>query len=85
MQVLPMTQIKHQVGHSQPHHTTHPHINTHPAYRHQGTQINTQTDNIEQQVHQTPPNFNQSVVDLLRHQTELANSTQCLHQKPQMH
>ena len=31
-----------------------PWINTHPTYKHQESQTNTQTDNIEQQVHQTP-------------------------------
>ena len=64
MQVPHMTQVKHQVG-PQP----TPHINPHPAYRCQDTQTNTQTNSIEQQAHQTPPNFNHSVVDLLRCQT----------------
>ena len=43
-------------------------------YRH------TQSHSPEQQIYQTPINANQSVVNLLRHQTD-TNNMQCLHQQ----
>ena len=61
-------------------HTTHPdiphvpHVNIHPAYRHQELQTNTQSDNPGQQIYQAPTNLSQSVDDLLWHQTDLAHN-----------
>ena len=56
-------------------------INTKPTYRHQETHANPQTNMTGQLPYQTPSDFNQSVVELFRHQIELAHSTQCLHQQ----
>ena len=58
-----------------------PYNDSHQTYNCQEPQTNIHPNCIEHQVHQTLPDFNQSVVPLLRHQMELAHSTQCLHQQ----
>ena len=58
-----------------------PHFDSHQTYKCQEHQTKTHPDFIDHQVHQTPVDFNQSVVALMRHQSELAHSTQCLHQQ----
>ena len=81
MQVPHMAEIKHQVGPqpTPPYHTPNIliHIQHIDARKHK-------------QIHKLialnnkfikPPDFNQSVVDVLKHQTELAHSTQHLHQQ----
>ena len=52
-----------------------------PAYRHQHLQTNTQSNSPEQHIYQTPTDLNQSEVDLLSHQTDLAHNMQHLHQQ----
>ena len=58
-----------------------PIVDFHQTYHCQESQTNKNSDCIEHQVHQIPPDFNQSLAALLRHQTELGHSTQCLHQQ----
>ena len=81
MQVLHINYIKHLLGtqHTQTIHT--PHSTTHTAYGYQELQTPTQSNSPEQQTYHTNTNLNQLVIDLLRHQTDLAHNTQCLHQK----
>ena len=43
-----------------------------PAYRYQELQTPAQSNSPEQQMYQAPTDLSQSVVDLLRHQTDLA-------------
>ena len=58
-----------------------PNGTNHPAYRYQELQTPAQSNSPEQQIYQTPTDLNQSVIHLLRHQTDLAQNTQCLHQQ----
>ena len=58
-----------------------PHVDSHQTCNCQEPQANAHSDYIDHEVHQTPPDFNQSVVALLKHQTESDHSTQCLHQQ----
>ena len=59
---------------------------THPTNLHTSNlqtsrnNTNPETNMTRQHLHQTIFDFNQSVVDLFRHQMELAHSTQSLHQ-----
>ena len=80
MQVSHMTHIKHQVcpQPTPPYHT--PHKLT--LIQHIGTRNHIHTHKLIALNSKfiRPPDFNQSVVDLMRCQTELAHSTQCLHQ-----
>ena len=68
-------------------HTVHPNMEhtlngtMHPAYRYQELQTPTLSNSPEQQTCKANTNLNQSVVDLLRHQTDLTQNTQCLHQQ----
>ena len=56
-------------------------MDTHPTFSHQETCTHPQTNMPRQHLHQIPSDFNYSVIELFRHQTELAHSTQCLHQQ----
>ena len=51
------------------------------GYGHQDLQAPTECNSPEQQSYQTSTDINQSVVDLLRQETVLAHTTQCLHQQ----
>ena len=53
----------------------------HTAYGYQELQTPAQSNGPKQQIYQAPTNLNQSVVDLLRHQTDLGQNTQFLHQQ----
>ena len=57
-----------------------PEIDTHQTHRPYKVHTPPQTCTNQQYSNQTPFDFNQSVVELFRHQTELTYSTQCLHQ-----
>ena len=61
------------------------HGNTHPTYRHEELQTHPYTDFSDPQIHQISTNLNQSVVKLLRHQTDLAHNTQCLQTTDALH
>ena len=58
-----------------------PHGNTHSAYRHKELHTHTHMPIPLNNKFIRLPNLNQSVVKLLRHQTELVHNTQCLHQQ----
>ena len=47
----------------------------HTAYAYQDFQTPTQANSSEPQIYQTNTDLNQSVIDLLRHQTDLAHNT----------
>ena len=58
-----------------------PDIDTHQTHRTYKAHTPPQNYTNQQHPSQTTTNFNESVIELFRHQTELSQSTQCLHQQ----
>ena len=58
-----------------------PDTDTHQTHRTYKAHTPPQSYTKQQHANQTLSNFSESVIELFRHQTELTQSTQCLHQQ----